>query len=65
MTDSKTWVTIKIPRKTREKAKDDERTYEEIMQDGLDAPPESTDTIENRDEILRKLDQIQSAQGNT
>jgi len=32
------WVTIKIPEGTREQAKDDPRTYEEIMQAGLDKP---------------------------
>ena len=38
MTESdgaKTWVSIRIPETTRDKAKNDNRTYEEIMQDGL------------------------------
>lgn len=29
------WVTIKVPAETRDKARDDPRTYEEILQDGL------------------------------
>lgn len=33
------WVTIKIPKETRDKAQEDSRTYEEIMKDGLDESP--------------------------
>ena len=32
---SKDYVTIKIPRKTRDQARDDPRTYEAIMEAGL------------------------------
>ena len=29
------WVTIKIPKETRDAAREDSRTYEEIMREGL------------------------------
>jgi len=36
MSDSKEWVTIKIPKRIRDDAQADPRTYGEIMADGLD-----------------------------
>lgn len=32
------WVTIKIPEQTRDEAREDSRTYEQIMKDGLGKP---------------------------
>lgn len=37
--DSKEWVTIKIPKAERDDARDDPRTYGEIMRAGLDGEP--------------------------
>ena len=37
--DSKEWVTIKIPASIRNAARDDARTYGQIMQAGLDNEP--------------------------
>lgn len=34
--DKKEWVTIKIPEDVRDDAREDPRTYEAIMRDGLD-----------------------------
>jgi hypothetical protein len=34
--DTKEWVTIKIEKPVRDAAKDDDRTYSEIMRDGLE-----------------------------
>lgn len=33
--DATNWVTIKIPEQIRDDARDDDRTYGEIMEDGL------------------------------
>lgn len=42
--DKTEWVTIRIPERVRKPAKDDPRTYGEIMADGLDeSPGESID----------------------
>jgi len=35
MTESKEWVTIKVPKEIRDDAREDSRTYGEIMQAGL------------------------------
>ena len=43
---SKDYVTIKIPRKTRDQARDDPRTYEAIMQAGLGKEPSSISTVQ-------------------
>lgn len=34
--DAKEWVTIKVPKAVRDDARDDPRTYGEVMRDGLD-----------------------------
>jgi len=36
MSDAKEWVTVKIPECVRDTARDDPRTYGEIMRAGLD-----------------------------
>jgi len=44
MAERTNWVTVKIPETVRNKARDDERTYAEIMEDGLaygDVPSET------------------------
>jgi hypothetical protein len=33
--ERKEWVTIKVPEETRNEAREDRRTYEQIMRDGL------------------------------
>lgn len=43
MTESKEWVTIKIPQVVRDDAQSDERTYGEIMQAGLGKQPANGD----------------------
>lgn len=35
MTESKEWVTIKVPKEIRNEAREDNRTYGEVMADGL------------------------------
>jgi hypothetical protein len=37
--DAKEWVTIKVPKTVRDDARDDPRTYGEIMRDGVDGEP--------------------------
>jgi len=34
--DAKEWVTVKVPKGVRDDARDDPRTYGEVMRDGLD-----------------------------
>ena len=70
--DTKEWVTIKIPKATRNEARDDPRTYGEIMEAGLAGDlAEGTTKLyqvgdgEPVDELMAKLDQIQNAQANT
>lgn len=48
MSNKKEWVTIKIPKETRDAAREDSRTYGEVMADGLDknAMQESPEGIE-------------------
>jgi len=53
MTDAKEWVTVKIPERVRGQARDDPRTYGEIMRAGLgdgqepDAPGMDVDGLVN------------------
>ena len=39
MSDRKEWVTVKLPKDIRDAARDDPRTYGEIMQAGLEDTP--------------------------
>ena len=59
--DRKQWVTIKIPEGVRDDARDDPRTYGEIMRDGLETTetpdePESVDTEALGREVARQID---------
>jgi len=57
------WVTIKVPAETRDKARDDPRTYEEILQAGLSSetpngeeiPPGFTDKMDATGQELAAL----------
>jgi hypothetical protein len=64
MTESKEWVTIKIPKSVRSDAKDDPRTYEEIMRAGLvfDIDP---NTLERFRELKGELDDKQEGPNST
>ena len=59
--DAKEWVTIKIPEGVRDDARDDPRTYGEIMRDGLETtetPNElgSVDTDAIADAVAARLE---------
>lgn len=51
--DSINWVTIKVPEEVRDEARDDDRTYGEIMQAGLGTHPVESDVPV--DEIAEEL----------
>jgi len=56
MTESKDWVTIKIPKKIRDKAKEDSDTYGEIMQAGLEGATSSSAKEElNVDKVAEQV----------
>jgi len=44
--DAKEWVTIKVPKDVRDDARDDPRTYGEVMRDGLDVDGDAADIPE-------------------
>jgi hypothetical protein len=54
------WVTIKIPETTRDKAKNDSRTYEEIMKAGLESDNnnayDNTDAQDIANEVVNQID---------
>ena len=56
------WVTIKVPERTRDKAQEDPRTYEEIMKAGLkpeQADPESEVEVSPVDHLqLEAIDAV-------
>lgn len=54
--DSKDWTTIKIPRETRDRARDDPRTYEQIFLTGLGVRHVEGDVEELADELVDRLD---------
>jgi len=47
MTDAKEWVTVKIPEHVRDQARDDPRTYGEIMRAGLGDGEEEMGGVES------------------
>jgi len=49
----KEWVTVKVPKETRDKAQEDPRTYEQIMEDGLEEQPKAL-TLKRMKELLRE-----------
>jgi hypothetical protein len=66
--DTKEWVTIKIEAAVRDAAKDDARTYTDIMRDGLesdgnDYPTETmaVDPTGLPDEVREQLNRIEQA----
>lgn len=74
--DAKEWVTIKVPREVRDDARDDPRTYGDIMRNGLggesDPGPQTEDvdlpdlsfveaTKGDIDDLKEQLDRIESA----
>lgn len=52
MTESKEWVTIKVPATVRDRAREDERTYAEIMRAGLD------ETATTEDRLAERIDEL-------
>lgn len=65
--DTKEWVTIKIEAPVRDAAKDDARTYTEIMRAGLNADGDyptdemQVDPTAIPDDVREQLDRIESA----
>jgi len=55
MTESKEWVTIKIPEETRDKAKEDSRTYGEVMEDGLRSDNTTTTEVVDAQEVINTI----------
>jgi len=55
--DAKEWVNIRIPKTVRDKAREDSRTYWEIMRDGLEKREiEATDMTIVFDEVVTVKD---------
>jgi len=53
------WVTIKVPAETRDKARDDPRTYEEILQAGLQSePPEDFGLVRRKSKTEAQCDGV-------
>ena len=48
--DAKEWVTVKVPREIRDDAREDKRTYGDIMQAGLEVGKDSN-RVPNPDEL--------------
>ena len=62
MSDRKEWVTVKLPKDIRDAARDDPRTYGEIMQAGLeDAPTPNAEIPEGvvREALYDALDGVE------
>jgi len=62
--DAKEWVTIKVPKRVRDAAREDPRTYGEILRAGMDGDADITATVRpeiDEDalaEIEAKLDDV-------
>jgi hypothetical protein len=69
--DAKKWVTIKVPKTVRDDAREDPRTYGEIMRDGMDGGEsdailteefrEKFDGVNLTGELRAQLDRIEAA----
>ena len=53
--DAKEWVTVKVEKPVRDAARDDPRTYTDIMRAGLDAPNPENDADINRDLLAERV----------
>lgn len=63
MTNSKEWVTIKLPKEIRDKAREDPRTYGQIMQAGLENEPFAENAVDV-DELASQLaDRVETTGG--
>jgi hypothetical protein len=60
-TDAKEWVNIRIPEAVRDDAREDPRTYGEIMQAGLetDGPSVDTDSIDDLAALEAEIAKVQ------
>ena len=62
MSDAKDWANIRIEEPVRDDARDDPRTYTEIMRAGLDAPNPENDADINRDLLAEQVVDTLSAE---
>jgi len=66
--DAKEWVTVKVPKRVRDEAREDPRTYGEILRAGMDSDVSQASPDELREQLEtmeKKIEQVQGAQADT